>query len=217
MGITIIFRDKIREILAAIAKRIDELAEVSGPASLSAKFEKRVAEVEEVTATLEAPPSAPPTRSPTFRAGTDGQDIQDEASKNDHIHGRTRDAESFPSGATRELAEMAYYSPREAVLEAYLSVEKAAYRLVKDAEGETESARAKGRQLMHRDPVLALADINGIPKNVAAAARDLRHLRNEASNQDDFKINPDVAIIYTRACQNMVKLLQAYHLILAHK
>lgn len=171
------FRKKLRKIIGALAQRIADMTEFSGPGSVNAKFGERVREVTDVTSKME-PPSA--------------------------------SVEPVPEDVAREQSEdvaesMVYTSPRHAVLEAYIPLEKAAYDLV-----ERTGGQRKDLQVLLRNPVAALRKLSSVPKEVATSAAELRQLRNQAAHQhESFEVEPDTVLEYLYAARDLTGMLRS--------
>ncbi len=104
----------------------------------------------------------------------------------------------------RRLIDLAPLSPRAAVLEGWLQVERAAIN----------SAKRHNLNLTSRDahsPLLlgqALEDANIISNNTTAIYHRLRNLRNIAAHATDFSIDPDLAIEYIDLAVRLTEYLQ---------
>lgn len=151
------------------------MSEVSGPGSLNAKFEKGVKGVADATSKLE-----PPAQSGQTQLERAAQERQ----------------------ADENFLSMAFISPRHAVLEAYIPLEKAALDLI-----ESEDGNRKDLQMLLRNPIAALRRISRVPKNIAASAAELRHLRNQAAHQEVFDVEPEVVLEYVDAARNLTRTL----------
>ncbi|MBM6622124.1 hypothetical protein JTF08_10935 [Micrococcaceae bacterium RIT802] len=175
--LALIFREKLREIIHAIAERIADMSELSGPGSLNAKFEKGVREVTDVTSKFESRLNA------------------DQPASADHAQNKL---------VEEVLDSMAYTSPRHAVLEAYIPLEKAAYNLI-----EHEGGSRKDIQMMLRNPIAALRRIGGVPKDLVMSASELRHLRNQAAHQEVFDVEPEVVLDYVDAARDLTRSIES--------
>ncbi|WP_264357020.1 hypothetical protein [Pseudarthrobacter sp. MM222] len=169
------FRKKLRKIIGAVAQRIADMTEFSGPGSVNAKFGERLREVTDVTSKM-----APPSDS--------GTSLPDDAEPQ-----RKDPAES-----------MVYTSPRHAVLEAYIPLEKAAYDLV-----ERSGGQRKDLQMMLRNPVAALRKLPFVTRDIASSAAELRQLRNQAAHQETFEVEPDVVLDYIFAARDLTSMLHS--------
>lgn len=183
------FRGKLKEVIGAIAKRIEDMTEASGPAGINAKFGKSVEAVTEVTSKLGTSTS------------TGDESGSEEGGSSDPSTGNP--ANPWPgSGIGSDIMAMAYLSPRQAVLEAYIPMEKAAYDLI-----EKTGGNRKNLQMMLRNPVAALRRIGHVSPAVASSAEKLRKLRNEAAHQETFNVEPDLVLAYITATQDVTRAL----------
>jgi len=81
------------------------------------------------------------------------------------------------------LLEIAKFSPRAAILEAWIEVERAVMMLVQDL----------GLKGLHRVPTYralrTLVEREVVPIDISALYQDLRVLRNQAAHEEDFRPN----------------------------
>lgn len=183
------FRGKLKEVIGSIAKRIEDMTEASGPAGINAKFGKGVEAVTEVTSKLDAKTS-PGDESGSEEGASSGP-------------GTSNPDNPWPgSGLGTDVTAMAYLSPRQAVLEAFIPMEKAAYDLIEKAGGNR-----KDLQMMLRNPVAALRRSGLVSPALASSAEKLRKLRNQAAHQETFDVEPDLVLEYISATQAVTRVL----------
>lgn len=183
------FRGKLKEVIGSIAKRIEDMTEASGPAGINAKFGKSVEAVTEVTSKLDAETS------------TGDESGSEEGASS--APGTSSPDNPWPgSGLGADVTAMAYLSPRQAVLEAFIPMEKAAYDLI-----EKTGGNRKDLQMMLRNPVAALRRSGRVSPALASSADKLRKLRNQAAHQETFDVEPDLVLEYIAATQAVTRVL----------
>ncbi len=107
--------------------------------------------------------------------------------------------------ATRlRLIDLAPISPRAAVLEGWLQVERVAVEAAKRHNLNLPSNVARSPLLLGQ----ALEDSGIISDNTTAIYHRLRNLRNIAAHANDFSINPDLAIEYVDLAMRLTEYLQ---------
>jgi hypothetical protein len=104
----------------------------------------------------------------------------------------------------RHLVDLAPLSPRAAVLEAWLQVEKAAVEALKRRSVSIPSRDARVPLLLGQ----ALEDAGIMADETAAIYHRLRNLRNTAAHASEFSIEPDLAIEYADLAIRLTVTLQ---------
>ena len=106
--------------------------------------------------------------------------------------------------ARKHLLELAPLSPRAAVLEAWLQVEKAAIEVLKRRNVNLPSREARAPLLLGQ----ALEGAEIMADETAAIYHRLRNLRNTAAHASEFSIEPDLAIEYADLAIRLTAFLQ---------
>ncbi len=104
----------------------------------------------------------------------------------------------------QHLIDLAAVSPRAAVLEGWLQVERAALDAAKRHSLNLPSREARSPLLLGQ----ALEDASIISDNTTAIYHRLRNLRNIAAHANQFLIDPDLAIEYTDLAVRLTEYLQ---------
>ncbi len=123
---------------------------------------------------------------------------------------RVRQALPTPAANTglealrQHLIDLAPISPRAAVLEGWLQVERAAVDATKRHNLELSSRDARSPLLLGQ----ALEDAGIISDRTTAIYHRLRNLRNIAAHANEFSIEPDLAIEYVDLAVRLTDYLQ---------
>lgn len=185
----LLLKDKLGSVLDAIAKKFSGATSVTGPGNFSIKFAEEVTRAKESAEKLEIDDREPAR----------GEEAQETPPANQPGRKPSPSTAETSSNNTasynllNKLEELWAYSPRAAILEAYLLVEFEAAKVLHFYSPSEAGTRYKGA------PLRALRAIRDVPREVLMNVDRLARLRNEAAHEPDFSADIETVREYGKA------------------
>jgi len=180
----ILFKGKVEGVLEALRERFLSLQEMTGPAGVSMRFADAVTKAsEELPAVTSGPEEPAAPGGDALPSGPDGAPPT-----------------VAPSDAlARQIQDLAFVSPRSAVLESFILLEGAVARAARRKRPDLDPRPGFMPSFRVIEPDLA--------RDSRHALRRLNAARNEAAHIADFSLPPDLAFDYVVTAQRAVELL----------